>query len=60
MEITKDEAYILYQGLCSLQESARSDEPHSAHTSEYSILRKKIKEYADIEGIINRKVYGKN
>lgn len=56
MEITKDEAYILYQGLIALQQSARSDEPHSAHTPEFPVLLKKMKEFADIDGIINRAI----
>ncbi len=52
MEITKDEAYILYQGLMALGRDATSDEPHTAHTLEFRILLKKMDEYAGIEAII--------
>ncbi len=52
MKITKDEAYIIYQGLTALGRNATSDEPHTAHTKEYSKLLKEIKEYAEIEAII--------
>ncbi len=41
---TKDEAYILYQGLIALDRSSTSDEPHTAHTQEFRDLLKKVKE----------------
>ncbi len=55
MNITKDEAYIVYQGLTALGRNATSDEPHTAHTAEFSKLLKEVRAYAEIENIVSGK-----
>lgn len=45
MDLNHDEAMIVRAGLNALEASARSDEPHYAHTPGFSALYKKVAEY---------------
>lgn len=59
IQITKNQAFMLWQAMNSASREARGDEPHFSYEPTFGPLMRKLKEFGEVEEFINRVVKGK-